>query len=344
MSDRDAGFMAEALKEARKGIGLTSPNPNVGAVLVKGDAIVGRGWHRKAGEAHAEVNALADCRARGIDPSGSEAFVTLEPCSTHGRTGACTDALAAAGVSRVVWSADDPNPSHAGRAREVLQGKGIETKSKVLEAEGRQLIRAFAKAQLTGLPWVVVKVGCSLDGRITRPPGEGQWLTSEASRKDVQNLRLRADAILTSGRTARADNPKLNYRGGNPLKQQPLRVVVSEFENASLPADCHLLSDELRDRTIITGGDLEVVLKSLVDRGCLTVLVESGGRLVAKLLEKELVDEWVAYFAPLVCAGPNAAVGGEGWPRLEDVSRLGEVSYERIGDDVRVSGILKKEL
>ena len=187
--DSDQRLMALALEEGAKGIGLTAPNPSVGAVLARDGKILGKGFHKKAGQPHAEIEAFADCRRRGNDAQGSDLYITLEPCSTSGRTPPCTKAILEHGVRRVIWAVDDPNPHHQGGAREVLSKAGIEVTTGVLEEEAEFLHRAFFKFQRTGLPWIIVKTAMSLDGRITRPPGEGQWLTGADARADVQVLR-----------------------------------------------------------------------------------------------------------------------------------------------------------
>lgn len=212
--DVDEKWMGCALEEARKGVGRTAPNPPVGCVLVTGEEYIGSGWHRAAGRPHAEREAIADALARqGADAlRGSTAYVTLEPCSTYGRTPPCTAGLIEAGVARVVYAVADPNPVHAGAADAVLEKAGIEVTSGVLEAEATKLLRPFLKVQTTGLPWVIWKSAMSLDGRITRPPGEPQWLTCENSRLDVQKLRAEVDGILTGGETVRNDKPALTIR------------------------------------------------------------------------------------------------------------------------------------
>lgn len=337
--------MREALTEARKGIGLTSPNPPVGAVVVKEGRELGRGWHEKAGGPHAERVAIhAAKQAHGPDCiSGSTVYVSLEPCSTRGRTGACTDLLIAEGVRRVVWGADDPNPAHAGRAGEILRTNRIETAGGIEEPASCALIAPFAKVQRTGLPWVMVKTAMSLDGRITRPPGEGQWLSSEASRQDVQHLRGEVEAILTTGQTVRMDNPQLTLRGPGlrPGKDQPWRVVLASRDTA-LPPDCHLFADQHRDRTLFRPGvRIEQVLRELVvDKGVTSVLVEAGGRLCGRLVDEGWADEVVVYLAPLITGGEVPALGGEGASTLAERWRLEPVTFKKIGNDVRLRGLL----
>ena len=203
----DEQWMREALKEARKSTGLTSPNPAVGAVLVKNGEIISRGRTQRVGGNHAEREALK--KLAQDETNGSTIYVTLEPCSTRGRSGACTEALVKAGVSRVVYGIVDPNPAHAGKADAILNSAGIQVERGICEKECRHQIRGFTSVQITGRPWVIAKTAMSLDGRISRPPGEGQWLSSKESREEVQLLRSEVDAIITSGETVRQDDPSL---------------------------------------------------------------------------------------------------------------------------------------
>ncbi|MEY4242774.1 MAG: bifunctional diaminohydroxyphosphoribosylaminopyrimidine, partial [Verrucomicrobiota bacterium] len=205
--NEDEKWMDRALEEARKGVGKTAPNPPVGAVIVKNGVLLGRGWHRAAGRPHAEREALADAeRSHGSEAvRGATIYITLEPCSTQGRTPPCTQGLMDAGIRRVVYACRDENPAHAGRADELLTKAGIEVLAGVRGEAAERLLRPFFKVRKTGLPWVIWKTAMSLDGRVTRPPGEGQWLTSADSRSDVHRLRSTVDAILTSGETVRRD-------------------------------------------------------------------------------------------------------------------------------------------
>lgn len=336
----DETWMRLALDEARKGVGKTAPNPPVGAVIVRDGILLGKGWHRAAGQPHAEREALAD--AAGKDVRGATIYVTLEPCSTHGRTPPCTAALAAAGISRVVYACVDRNPDHAGRADELLRAAGIEVLSGVLADEAERILRPFFKARETGLPWVIWKIAMSLDGRITRPPGEGQWLTGPVARADVQALRATADAILTSGETVRRDNPALTIREPalHDGRAQPWRVIYTDRPE-SLPPDAALLTDEWRSRTLVRPRhDLAASLRRLAaEQGVLTAMVEAGGAFSAALFEAGLVDEVVVYYAPILCGGPAPALGGEGLPeRL----KLREIQHIRLGADVRMHGIIAK--
>jgi diaminohydroxyphosphoribosylaminopyrimidine deaminase/5-amino-6-(5-phosphoribosylamino)uracil reductase len=314
MKRGDEEWMGLALEEARRGIGLTSPNPNVGAVVVKDGVLLGKGWHRRAGGPHAEVEALraAEAAHGAAAVRGATVYVTLEPCSTSGRTPPCTGALMGAGVARVVWGADDPNPRHAGRAGEVLGVAGIEVTRGVLAESCGEVIAAFAKFITTGLPWVVAKAGISLDGKLTRPSGEGQWLTSEASRADAMQLRVRADAILVGAETVRVDDPALTVRGaGVPEgKEQPWRVVLTN--SGRLPEGARIFTDEWRERTLVRRGEtMEAVMRELAGRGVVTVLVEGGGVVHAQLFGAGLVDEAWIYVAPLLCGGGRPLIAAE---------------------------------
>jgi diaminohydroxyphosphoribosylaminopyrimidine deaminase/5-amino-6-(5-phosphoribosylamino)uracil reductase len=336
--NRDEEWMALALEEARKGIGRTAPNPPVGAVIVRDGVVLGKGWHRAAGQPHAEREAIAD--ARGKDLRGSTIYVTLEPCSTHGRTPPCTQGIIDAGISRVVYACVDRNPDHAGRADEILTGAGIRVKSGVVAEEAGKILRPFFKVRQTGLPWVIWKTAMSLDGRITRPPGESQWLTGELARADVQKLRSTVDAILTSGETVRRDNPALTIRIPELLegRTQPWRVVATDKPD-TMPVDAPLFSDEWRDRTFIRPRhDPEQTLRNLVrDQGVLSVMVEAGGIYSAALLEAGLIDEAVIYYAPILCGGPSPGLAGAG---LNESLHLKEIEFQQFGNDIRLRGVI----
>jgi diaminohydroxyphosphoribosylaminopyrimidine deaminase/5-amino-6-(5-phosphoribosylamino)uracil reductase len=336
----DEKWMRLALAEARNGVGKTAPNPPVGAAIVKDGEVLGKGWHRAAGRPHAEREALAD--AAGKDVRGATMYVTLEPCSTQGRTPPCTAGIVEAGISRVVYACVDRNPEHAGRADELLRAAGIEVVSGVLAREAGRLLRPFFKVRETGLPWVIWKTAMSLDGRITRPPGEGQWLTGAAARRDVQELRSTVDAILTSGETLRRDTPALTIRVPELLagRAQPWRVVFSDRPD-SLPAEAAVFADEWKSRTLIRprGGLVETLRNLASEQGVLTAMVEAGGVFSGALFDAGLVDEVVVYYAPILCGGPSPALGGTGLP---EALRLEEIEHVRVGGDVRMRGIVRR--
>lgn len=333
----DQRWMHQALEQAQHGIGLTSPNPNVGAVIVAQGKVIGQGYHRKAGEAHAEVEAIRD--ARQSHPEllpGATIYVTLEPCCTHGRTPPCTEAIKAAGIQRVVYGANDPNPQHAGRCREIFRLAGIEVTAGVLEAECEQLIRPFSKWITTGMPYVIAKAGQSLDGRITRPAGESQWITHDAARAHGRRLRMRVDAIIVGAATIRQDNPQLTLRDGSAGrgKLQPWRVVLTR--SGEIPPHSHILTDEYKDRTLIMRGqDLPEVLKDLAKRGVLSVLIEGGGLLLGQAFREQLVDEVYWYIAPRICGGGTPSLAG---PALSQSIELENVTVHPMGDNVMMHG------
>ena len=332
----DEKFMRAALREAAKGLGHTSPNPAVGAVIVRGGKIIARGWHRRAGEAHAEIEAIRALKKPAL-ARGAAIYVTLEPCSTHGRTPPCCDAIRVAGFSRVVIGAIDPNPKHAGRGVKVLRAAKIDVTTGVLGDECAALNRAFNKWIVTRMPWVIAKAGMSLDGRLTRPPGEGQWLTSERSRAHAMKLRARVDAILIGAGTLRADDPQLTVRGVKGARQ-PWRVVLTR--SGKLPKKAKLFTDEHRERTLVFHGkSLRAVLRELGKRDITSVLIEGGGEVLGDAFDRRLVDEVSFYFAPLLCGGPHV-IGGRGSSNTAASLVLHDVRYERIGGDIHVSGFL----
>lgn len=338
-------WMTLALEQARKGLGLTSPNPAVGAVIVKDGLLLGAGWHKMAGGPHAEREALADALLRHSADSlrGSTIYVTLEPCSTCGRTPACTDGIIDFGIIRVVYGSVDPNPNHSGAADAILTNHGIEVISGVCEPECDEVLQSFRKRVTTGLPWVIAKSAMSLDGRITRPIHEGQWLTSPASRELVHQLRGEVDAIVIGGRTARKDNPRLTLRSNttHPDKQQPWRVLLTHSGRAAMPDDLHLFTDEYHQRTLLyEDTSHEQVLKDLADRGCNLVLLECGGRLMRSFVEADLIDEYCLFYAPLITGGEDFGFGaGEHYSQS---SRLKRIRVKQIGDDVMIRGIVSR--
>jgi diaminohydroxyphosphoribosylaminopyrimidine deaminase/5-amino-6-(5-phosphoribosylamino)uracil reductase len=330
--------MQRALEEARRGTGLTSPNPCVGAVIVRDGELLATGWHRRAGGPHAEIEALRAATAPGPHAvRGATLFVTLEPCSTTGRTPPCVDAIAGAGIARVVWGADDPDPRHAGRARSLLEAAGVRVDSGIRGAECEEIIAPFRKRITTGLPWVIAKAGMSLDGRITRPAGEGSWITGEAARADAMKLRARCDAIIVGAETIRQDDPALTLRGPEieipEGREQPWRVVLTRTGN--LPAAARVFTDAHRHRTLVMKDrPLESVLRDLAGRGAMSVLIEGGGTVLAEVFASRLADEAVLYVAPLLC--------GAGRPVIApDIMRTGScglefVSARMVGPDLRL--------
>jgi diaminohydroxyphosphoribosylaminopyrimidine deaminase / 5-amino-6-(5-phosphoribosylamino)uracil reductase len=309
-------------------------------VLVKRGQVIGEGFHKKAGGPHAEIEALRDAKKRGCDPVGATAYVTLEPCSTSGRTPPCTGSLIEAGVTSVTYGATDPNPKHAGNADRLLQAAGIEVEGGVLREACERLIRPFAKWIATGLPYVIAKAGQSLDGRITRPPREKQWITGEAARAHAMELRVRCDAILIGAETLRKDDPRLTLRGsGIPRgKQQPWRVIVTRSGN--LPGKAAVFTDRFRDRTIVLQGEFTFrqILRELARREITTVLIEGGGSLMGQAFAARAVDEVCWYVAPRICGGGIMSVGGAAFPPAARSVKLTDVWHETIGNDFCIQG------
>jgi diaminohydroxyphosphoribosylaminopyrimidine deaminase/5-amino-6-(5-phosphoribosylamino)uracil reductase len=331
----DERYMRLALRLARRGLGKTSPNPAVGALLVRDGALLSTGWHQRAGGPHAEIEALS--ALPGLESAaGATLYVTLEPCSTMGRTPPCTDAIITARIGRVVIGAIDLNPKHKGRGVDQLRRAGIAVTTGVLAEESDLLNVGFNKWITVGMPWVIAKVAQSLDGRITRPALEPTWLSNSQSVRLVHSLRATVDAILVGAETVRRDNPRLTARTGAP-GPQPWRVVVTR--SGDLPGDATLLTDEYRGRTLIYQriGWLEM-LKELGAKGITRLLVEGGGDVLGQLSDLQLIDELWCFVTPMLTGGNKPSFGGTGVERMGDASRLRRIRYRRIGNDVLVTG------
>lgn len=351
----DRKMMARALQLAEQGLWTTSPNPRVGCVLVRDGEVVGEGWHRKAGEAHAEVHAL---RAAGERARGATAYVTLEPCSHHGRTPPCAEALIAAGVSRVVAAMGDPNPLVGGRGLALLQAAGIETASGLLENEARELNIGFVSRMTRGRPWLRLKAAASLDGKTALNNGVSQWITGPDARRDGHRWRARACAVLTGVGTVRDDDPSLTVRDVD-TPRQPLRVVVDS--RLETPPTAKILAgggtlifaavdDAERAARLRAAGaeivflpnprgkvDLAALLQELGRRGINEVHAEAGSKLNGSLLREGLVDEFVFYLAP--CLIGDDAAGLFGLPALTtlaDKRALKVLDLRQIGPDIRL--------
>lgn len=344
--------MAEALALAEQGIGLTRPNPPVGAVLVRDGHIVGRGWHQKAGGPHAEVFAL---REAGERARGATAYVTLEPCSTHGRTPACTDALLAAGVARVVYAVSDPNPRHAGRARRLLEADGVSVTEGVGRDQAATLLEPFHCLTTTGRPLVTLKLATSLDGRIADGRGRSKWITGPEARVWVQDLRRRADGILVGAGTVRADNPSLLPRPARGRK--PFRIVLDGA--TPLPLSRAVFSDAHARQTILVshhdapqrlrtldargvevllvkpgraGYPLRKVLARLGKRGLLHVVCEGGGGVAGSLIRAGLADRLAWLTAPVLLGDRGRPSVAATWA-LDRAPRWTPTDVQRLGPD-----------
>lgn len=359
---RDEFYMARALQLAGRGCFTTAPNPNVGCVIVRDGEIVGEGFHYRAGEPHAEVHAL---RMAGEKARGATAYVTLEPCSHHGRTPPCCDALIEAGVSRVVAAMQDPNPQVAGRGLHRLKQAGVEVSHGLMRHEAEALNRGFFKRMRTGFPWVQVKLGASLDGRTAMASGESQWITSPQSRRDVQRLRARSAAILTSSATVLADDPSLTVRWDElddetraiyPREdvRQPVRVVIDGQSRVTpahrlvtQPGNTWLVrpqADTLSwpesvEQLIIPQHqghiDLVLLLMQLGKRQINSVWVEAGPQLAGALLQAGVVDELILYVAPkLLGSDARGLCQLPGLTALADAPAFSFSQIRRVGPDL----------
>ncbi len=355
-SATDERMMRRALELAARGIYSTPPNPRVGCVIAQGEQIVGEGWHRRSGEAHAEPLALQNA---GDKAKGATAYVTLEPHGYQSRRTPCTDALIQAGIKRVVSAALDPNPKVSGAGQQQLSASGIDASAGLLENEARELNAGFFKRMTQGVPWVTVKVASSLDGRVALANGESRWITSEVARQDVQRLRARSSAIVTGVNTVLADDPQLTVRskefdrGG---REQPLRVILDSLGRT--PAHAKLLREPGTTLLYTSAGaklaamgdavevvriagdgagkvDLRAVLQDLGRRQCNEILIEAGPILSGEFLRQDLADEVIVYMAPVLLG--DGAQSMLRLPALSDMKhrrQLQLIESRPIGPDV----------
>ena len=368
----DVQFMQLALRLARRGYGTTSPNPRVGAVLVKGGKIIGRGWHRRAGEAHAEIEALRDAQKRGHHPRGATLYVTLEPCCTYGRTPPCTGAIIAAGIKRVVVGATDPNPKHAGKGFEILQRAGIEVVHGVLSGECAKLNDAFNHWIVHRTPFVTVKAAMTLDGKIATASGESKWITGEKARAYGMKLRQGGDAILAGINTILADDPRLTFRSAKcevrSASERRRRIVLDSL--ARTPLTAKVVSDKHAALTTVVASkrapkkrvaalakrvnvilaplansrlktqdsrlDLRWLLMKLGSENVTSLLVEGGGEVNASFLLGGFAQRVAFFYAPKILGGRDSrkAVAGDGVKRLSDVIQLHDVKWRKLGEDL----------
>ncbi|MEL7561259.1 bifunctional diaminohydroxyphosphoribosylaminopyrimidine deaminase/5-amino-6-(5-phosphoribosylamino)uracil reductase RibD [Stutzerimonas chloritidismutans] len=364
MSANDHLWMARALQLARKGLYSTHPNPRVGCVIVKDGELVGEGWHVRAGEPHAEVHAL---RQAGERAAGATAYVTLEPCSHHGRTPPCAEALAKAGVGRVVAAMQDPNPQVAGRGLELLRSSGIEVASGVLESEARALNPGFIKRMETGLPYLRAKLAMSLDGRTAMASGESQWITGPDARAEVQHLRAQSSVVLTGADTVLMDNARLTVRAAElrlddelsalALQWQPLRVLVdgrlrvpldAPFFSAG-PALVVSNSEDQAARYQSAGHellalpgeagrvDLRRLLHELAKRDVNEVLLEAGPRLAGAFAALGLIDEYQLFVAAKFLGSSARPLLDLPLDRMSEARELQIKDIRAVGDDWKIT-------
>ncbi len=357
--------MQLALRLAAKGAGWVSPNPMVGAVLVKDGRIVGRGFHRRVGAAHAEVEAL---RQAGAAAKGADLYVTLEPCNHQGRTPPCTQAILAAGVARVLIANLDPNPQVTGGGAEYLKSKGVKVETGLLAAEARRLNAAWFHWTNTGRPWVIAKAACSLDGKIATAGGESQWLTGEAARAYGHRLRHRVDAILVGIETALTDDPQLTTRLPRVRGQDPIRLVLDSL--LRIPSTARLLHldspaptwvactnaapkekiraiKELGAEVLVFPAESgRVPLKPLLDllgrQQVQSLLVEGGAEVLGSCFDQGLVNQFYFFYAPKILGGRTApgVLGARGVGHLKEAHLAKETTIKRLQDDILISGYL----
>lgn len=332
MTSQEAAALARAFDLAASPEVPHGPNPRVGAVILSADGtVLGEGWHRGAGTAHAEVDALTRAAADGHDVRGATMVVTLEPCHHTGRTGPCSQAIADAGIGRVVFAMRDPHPVAAGGATWLL-AQGVDVVGDVDPARARALNEPWVHAVSRGRPWVTYKVAMTLDGRAAAADGSSQWISSEASRRDAHQLRARVQAIVVGTGTALADNPALTVRDVGSVRA-PLRVVVGR---SPLPADARVL-DASAPTLVVAQHDPHAVLDALWQREVVHVLLEGGPTMAAAWLRAGVVDEVVAYLAPMLLGAGMPAIGDLGIGTLADAMRGYVVDVTPLGSDVRVT-------
>ena len=357
--------MQQALQIAAYAAGRTSPNPLVGAVIVKDGRVVGQGWHRKAGTEHAEIHAL---RQAGELAAGATIYVTLEPCSHYGRTGPCSKALIDAGIQRVVIAMLDPNPLVAGKGVAMLKAAGIEVETGLLQEQAERLNEVFLKWIMTKMPFVVMKTAMTLDGKIATAAGNSKWISNEVSRRRVHELRDVYDGILVGIGTVLADDPALTTRLDSPSGKNPLRIVVDS--RARTPLTAKVVTDGQAETLIavtaaaeaakvealrqagvevlVVNDGQQVDLKQLFcllgERGVCSIFVEGGARINYSLLKAGLVDKVYTFIAPKMVGGSSAPgpVGGDGVETLDQAFLLENVETELLAGDILVSGYINR--
>jgi len=366
MGPEDINYMNRAIELADRGKGWVNPNPLVGAVLVRNGRIIGEGWHERCGELHAERNAFEHCRE---NPEGATLYVTLEPCCHYGKTPPCTEAVIEHGIARVVVGLTDPNPLVAGKGIEALRNAGIEVVTGVEEEKIREQNRIFLKFITARMPWIVMKIAMTLDGKIATYTGDSQWVTDDEARRKVQDMRRTYMGIMVGAGTVKADNPMLNCRLKEEVRQ-PIRIVVDS--GAGLEPACRLVETAGEYRTIVAHTrrapeeklsllrrkgvelllcpeeegrvELKALLKQLAILGIDSVLLEGGGQLNEAFLRNGFVDEVCAFIAPKIIGGKEAKtpVEGRGIARMDDAIVLQDVVSEMVGRDVLLRGKIIK--
>lgn len=347
-------FMRRALVLAARGLGRTAPNPPVGAVVVRNGEVVGEGWHRRAGEAHAEPQAL---HAAGEAARGADLYCTLEPCCHHGRTPPCTDAIIESGIARVFYAAADPDPRCAGGGAQTLRRAGIEVFAGFQADEAAELYEPYFKHKRTGLPFVTLKLACTLDGKVATRTGDSRWITGEPARALVHQWRDQTDAIMVGSGTVLADDPALTARGPKQDDREPWRIVIdsrgrvpAEVQVLTGPGRCLIVRNDSpgaepasgpRPASVVAGNghiDLARLLAWLGEHDVMSVLVEGGPGLAGVLVAQGLVDKYRLFYAPkLIGSEGLSAIGGLGLERMSEAKPLRLAHVDLIGEDILVT-------
>ncbi len=373
MSEMDEKYMRMALVLAKRGIGKVEPNPAVGCLILKANQIVGKGWHKKFGETHAEIMALEDCKTLGVNPRGARMYVTLEPCCHQGKTGPCTQAIIEAGLAKVFIATIDPSQHNNGKGVEQLRNAGIEVQTGVCESEAKLLNAPFIKFASTGKCWTVLKWAQSIDGRVAYADktDERKWISNELSRKDAQNLRRRVGAVLVGINTIIADDPLLTARpsrGKKPVrivldsslriplksrvlrtaKKSPVLIITSQQALQTNPKIAERISNKgaevLAYPDMQGRSNLHFLYDELAKRSIAQLLVEGGPTVIASFLKEQSVDEIRVYICPKILGAQGSVNITEPMAELDRVVGLHYVNVKRFGDDVCLTGFSKRSL
>lgn len=362
MENTDTVYMKMALALAEKGRGYTSPNPMVGAVIVKNGNIIGRGYHQAAGKPHAEVNAITDAKGETI---GATIYVTLEPCNHYGRTPPCTRAIIGAKIKRVVVAMTDPNPGVAGGGCDFLRNNGVDVVTGVCEAEAQKLNAFFIKYVRTGMPYVILKCAATLDGKIATETGDSKWITGTAARRHAHRIRHAVDGILVGVDTIRADDPNLTTRLEDVNGKNPLRIVLDS--RLTIPENARIIKENQAPATIIVSGpdapgekrkkliergasvmemplkdgriDLPPLMEMLGKMSITSLLVEGGSRVSASMLSAGVVDRICFFYAPKILAGDGISIcRGPGPEKMASAIQVKNIEINRFEDDILIEG------
>ncbi|MCF7917043.1 MAG: bifunctional diaminohydroxyphosphoribosylaminopyrimidine deaminase/5-amino-6-(5-phosphoribosylamino)uracil reductase RibD [Candidatus Omnitrophica bacterium] len=354
MSQKDIYFMKKAINLAKKGTGETSPNPLVGAVIVKNNKIIGTGFHKRCGLAHAEINAL---KKAGNSAKGATLYINLEPCSHFGKTPPCVDEVIKAGIKRVVIAIKDPNPQVWGKAIRKLKKQKIEVSLGVCKKEALELNEIFLKNMKESLPFVVAKVAQSLDGKIATKAGQSKWITTKSSRQFSYQLRDKYDAVLIGAETLRKDNPRLNG-----LKKIPYKIIISSDLN--LPKKSYLFKNFPSNTVVFTshkhksknklppevkvislrmtkrGFSLKQILKKLYSFGIMSVFIEGGSETLGRFFQQKLIDKVYFFIAPMIFGGKDSltSIGADGFSTIKESAKIKNIEIEKIDQDILISG------